>query len=128
MIRLPWRRTGRMVREQHITIELDGRTVPVRIRHHPRARRLILRIDPERDGLAVTLPPQVPADEGLELARRKSKWIVGRLDALPPRIAFADGATVPFLGADHVVRHRPLGRLPVWRENGEINVVLDLLV
>lgn len=122
MIRLPRRRTGRMVREQHVTIELDGRTVPVRIRHHPRARRLILRIDPQRDGLVVTLPPQAPADEGLELARRKGKWIVGRLDALPPRIAFADGASVPFLGTDHVVRHRPLGRRPVWRENGEINV------
>ena len=96
--------------------------MPARIRHHLRARRLILRVDPERDDLVITLPPRAPVAEGLELARRKSKWIVDRLDALPPRIAFADGAIVPFLGTDHVVCHRPLGGCPVWRENGEINV------
>ena len=112
----------RKVREQHDTIELAGRTVPVRIKHHPGARRLILRIDPERDDLIITLPPRTAAAVGLELARRKSKWIIGRLEALPPRIAFADGATLPFLGFDHIVRHHPLGRHPVWRENGKINV------
>ena len=105
-----------------LVLDLAGRAVPLRIRHTARARRLILRIDGERDGVVVTLPRHVPIKEGLDLARSKAVWIVRELARLAPRIPFAAGAVVPVLGVDHRVRFDSAGRTPVQREEAEIVV------
>ena len=104
------------------TLDLAGFDVPLRVVRNRRARRIVLSIDPERAGAVVTLPRGVPAKEGIALAREQAGWIIGRLKELPPRVAFADGAVVPLLGEDHVVRHRPESRRGVWREGPVINV------
>jgi len=103
-----------------LILDLAGRAVPLRILRNARARRLILRIDGERDGVVVTLPLHVPVEEGQDLARKKAAWIVRQLNRLAPRIPFADGAVVPVLGVDHRVRFDPAGRKPVHRGGGEI--------
>ena len=105
-----------------LAVELGGRTVPIRIRRNPRARRLILRLDPDADGALVTLPPGAGVERALDLVRGKADWIVGRLDALPPRTPFADGGRVPFLGRQYRVRHRPGGARPVRVQETEIQV------
>jgi hypothetical protein len=104
------------------SLDVGGRAVPLRFRRNARARRLILRIDGERDGVVVTLPRHVPAEEGLDLAQSKAAWIVRQLDRLPPRVPFADGAVVPVLGVDHRVRHDASARRPVSSGGGEIVV------
>lgn len=103
-------------------VVLEGRKVPVRLRRSRRARRLVLRVDAEREGIVVTLPLRVPLAEGMAFVRRKADWVLDRLNALPPRVPFVDGALVPFLGREHRVRHRPEVRRGVWREDGCIHV------
>lgn len=110
------------IREQRTILELDGREVQLCIRHHPRACRMTLRVDPVGGGAVVTLPVSTPADEGMAMVRRKAGWLVSRLEALPPRSVLADGAAVPLLGVDLTVRHRPDGRGVVRRE-GNVLVV-----
>ena len=44
MIRLPWRRSGKRTLAGETTLEIDGRSVPLRIKRDGRARRLTLRI------------------------------------------------------------------------------------
>ena len=36
-------------------VDLDGRTVPLRVTRHPRARRYILRVTTEGDALRLTM-------------------------------------------------------------------------
>ncbi len=86
------------------------------------ARRIILRIDAANDGVVVTLPKRAAERDGLELVKSKAGWISKRLESLPPRVGFVDGARIPYLGVDHRVRHRPDMRGVVWLENGEIHV------
>ena len=110
---------------QETSLEFDGRRVPVTLRRHPRARRIILRIDGRGeggDGVAVTLPRGASAAEGLALVREKADWVLERLSELGPRVAFADGAVVPLGGADYLIRHVPGQRGAVRREGGEILV------
>lgn len=104
------------------TLALADREVPLRVRRHPRARSIILRIDNHDGGVTLVLPRRVSLDEGLRFAAGKQAWIARRLAALPPRTAFADGATVPLLGVPHTIRHRPEGRGGVRREGGELHV------
>ena len=40
--------------------------------------------------------------------------------AVPTRIPFEDGQTIPVLGRDHVIRHLPGARRGVWRAEGAI--------
>jgi predicted metal-dependent hydrolase len=101
---------------------IDGCRVPVTLRVRPRARNLVLRLDARTGGAVVTLPPGVPPEDGFALARRRGAWILERLVALPQRVPFAEGAVIPYLGADHRVRHLEGTRGAVWRANGEIHV------
>ncbi len=109
-------------KDVRFSLDVEGRAVPLRVRRNARARRLVLRIDGATNGAVVTLPPGVPVEDGFEMARQRISWIARRLAALPARMAFADGARVPFLGVEHPIRHRPGCRGTAWREDGEIHV------
>ncbi|OHC74966.1 MAG: hypothetical protein A3G18_01430 [Rhodospirillales bacterium RIFCSPLOWO2_12_FULL_58_28] len=107
---------------QAFSIDLGGRVVALRLRRNPRARRLILRIDADSGGVVVTLPKRASAEEGMALVRRKAAWIADRLDVLPKRVPFADGAVVPLLGDERLIIHRPDGRFSVGDGDGGIVV------
>ena len=105
---------------QH-TIQIDGEAVPLTVRRHPQARRLILRINESGDGAVVTIPTYARVRDGVEMAERKAVWIKHQLSKRQNDIAFADGVQVPYLGELHTVRHDPSGR-GVRVEAGEIIV------
>jgi predicted metal-dependent hydrolase len=104
---------------------LEGRAVPLLVRRSRRARRITLRIDQRRDAVTLVLPWRGSEAEGVRFAASKTHWLLARLDELPPKVAFRDGATVPLRGIEHVIRHRPDTRGGVWLEDGEIHVAGD---
>lgn len=122
MIRLPWRRSGKRTLAGETTLEIDGRSVPLRIKRDGRARRLTLRIDTMSDAAVVTLPPWVPVREGMDLAIGEASWILAKLDARPVRVAFVDGAAIPILGMPHRIVHRPDRSGGAWIEDGIVSV------
>ncbi len=75
----------------------------MRLRRSRRARRVRLRVDVRR-GVELVLPARASRGEALAFAQGKARWIRARLDALPARVAFVDGARVPLLGVPHIVR------------------------
>ncbi len=108
-----------------VTLAQGGRAVPLRVRRNARARRVVLRVDAARDEAILTLPARVPLDEGLRFVRERGEWLMARLDRLPARVPFADGATVPLMGVPHRIRHvaaRAKGQGVVRLEAGEILV------
>ena len=109
-------------RQHTVVLDLDDRAVLLTVRRHPRARRIILRLAAEGDGAVVTIPERASFDEGVTLARNHAGWIARRLAAIPPRVAFEDGAVLPFLGQDHRLRHHARTFPAVRREGGEIIV------
>ncbi|MSO84438.1 MAG: M48 family peptidase [Rhodospirillales bacterium] len=104
-----------------VNIEASGRAVPLRVRRHRRARRIVLRIDGARDEAVLTLPWRVSLREGLAFAHERRDWLQARLAGLPPRIPFGPGAILPLGGIPHVIRHVP-ERGVIRIEAGEIRV------
>jgi predicted metal-dependent hydrolase len=104
---------------------LEGRAVPLLVRRSRRARRITLRIDQRRDAVTLVLPWRGSEAEGMRFAASKTRWLLARLDELPPKVAFRDGAEVPFRGVEHTIRHRPDARGGVWLERGEIHIAGD---
>jgi predicted metal-dependent hydrolase len=84
-------------------------------------RRIILRIDQDTDGVVLTMPKWARQSDAMALLAERADWVLARIDALPARIRFADGAAVPYFDAPHTIRHAPGGR-GVVLEGGEIRV------
>jgi predicted metal-dependent hydrolase len=101
--------------------------VPVRVRVSRRARRLALKIDAVGDAVELVLPPRTSLPRALNFLKSNRDWLESRLAALPPRITFADGETVPILGIPHRIRHVARSREhgPVWMDGREIRVSGD---
>jgi len=101
--------------------------VPVRVRVSRRARRLALKIDAIGDAVELVLPPRTSLPRALNFLKSNRDWVERRLAALPPRVVFADGETVPVLGVPHRIRHVARAREhgPVWIAGGEIRVSGD---
>lgn len=104
------------------TIELGGREVALVVRRSARARRLALRIPGHDDSVELVLPSRVAEADGLAFLRSRAGWVIERLDRLPPRVPFADGAVLPLGGAPHVLRHLGGRGAPVRVEGREIIV------
>ncbi|MDQ3144750.1 MAG: M48 family metallopeptidase, partial [Pseudomonadota bacterium] len=79
-------------------LALDGLPWPVEIRPHPRARRLLLRLDEARQILRLTVPRRVSRRYALDWARGQAPWVEAQLASISAPEPFAPGASIPFDG------------------------------
>jgi predicted metal-dependent hydrolase len=78
--------------------------VPVHVRVSRRAQRLALKIDAVGDAVELVLPPRTSLPQALNFLKTNRAWVESRLAALPPRVTFEDGKSVPVLGEPHRIR------------------------
>ena len=88
---------------------------------NPRARRLTLRVEPKNGSIVLVRPKRFNEAALGAFVVGRVDWMLKQLQALPPHVLFADATTLPYLGADHVIRWNAKAR-GVHRENGEIIV------
>jgi predicted metal-dependent hydrolase len=89
-----------------MVVPAEGGEVPILTRRDRRARRMTLRIDAANDRAVLVLPTWVPMSEGLRFVRAKARWMKEKLDSLPPRERFEDGACLTLFGAPVTIVHR----------------------
>lgn len=104
------------------SFELDGQTIPIALKWHARAKRLILKLDPKGHGVIVTLPEGVHKRDGLKMVEKNKVWIANQLAKHPAPTAFQDGEDLMFKGQPYTLKHMPDARGTVWIEEGFINV------
>jgi len=105
-----------------LSIEIDGRVVPVQLRRSPQARSMSIRLDPQGETVRLVLPDFVSAAQGMAFVCSKADWLRQRLEAQPAARPFEDGGSIPFRGIDHRLYHCPEARRGVWLEDGGIHV------
>ncbi|QKV19787.1 M48 family metallopeptidase [Oricola thermophila] len=103
--RRPTTRPGAGVR--HLTHEVAGRTLPLRVAENPRAKRLTLRIKPGNKGLAVTTPVGISMLEVERFLHRNRDWLEERLEKIPDRPQVRPGIKIPIRGVNHEIVHEP---------------------
>ncbi|MBM3629460.1 MAG: M48 family metallopeptidase [Alphaproteobacteria bacterium] len=99
-----------------VALEGAGEEVVLRVKRHPRARRISLRADPRDGAVVLVLPARAGLDAGLAFARSQQAWIRARLAAAPRPIAFAHGTRLELLGEGIEIFHDPALRGPARRE------------
>jgi predicted metal-dependent hydrolase len=80
-------------------IELPGiGGAGVRLRRHPRARRLTLRVSHVDGAATLTLPPWVGLAEARRFVAERAGWLCARRADLPARVPVGPGAVLPLGG------------------------------
>jgi predicted metal-dependent hydrolase len=111
------RRTSLVHRE---LLKIDGRPIDVTVRFNPRARRLIVKVNPTTGEVTVVAPSQRALDGALDFARGEKAWIAAKLAEVPRPVVLAPGARVPWQGREHAIRQGSDGPAPVWIEQGDV--------
>ncbi|MBN9588637.1 MAG: hypothetical protein BGN85_07295 [Alphaproteobacteria bacterium 64-11] len=101
-------------------LKIDGRMLEVKVRLNPRARRMIVKVNPATGEVSVTAPTRRGLNSALDFARREHDWIARQLAIVPGPVALEAGAHFPFRGEMHVIRTAAKGPAPVWRGGGAI--------
>ena len=105
---------------RHELLKIDGRLLEVRVRLNPRARRMIVKVNPATGEVSVTAPSRRGLAHALDFARGEKEWIAGQLAKAPGPVALTTGATIPFRGKPHAICAATKGPAPVWVADGTI--------
>lgn len=90
-------------------IRIGDPEIEIRLRRHPRARRMVLRLG-QGAGPTLTLPPSVSLIRARAFALDQEGWLRSRLAAAPGRIAVRAGLDLPFRGGAVTLVAAPGGR------------------
>jgi predicted metal-dependent hydrolase len=101
-------------------LKIDGRLLEVRVRLNPRARRMIVKVNPATGEVSVTAPTRRGLSAALDFARGEHDWIAGQLAKAPGPVHLSIGASFPFQGRMHEIAAAARGLAPVWADNGMI--------
>ena len=104
-------------RSHEETMKIGGKSVSVKVRLNPRARRLIVKVHPSTGEVAVVAPSERSVTRALDFARAEESWIAGRLAKVPQQIYFEPGSTILFKGESYVIRMAQDERGGVWIDN-----------
>ena len=103
-------------------IKIGTRLIRYTIRRSNRARRLSMRVLPEK-GLEVVLPRGFSLREATDFVRRNQRWVLRALDRpyrpVVPVVDLTDGASLPFLGETLILSIEP--------ERSRVRLDLDTL-
>ncbi|MEA3539348.1 MAG: SprT family zinc-dependent metalloprotease [Pseudomonadota bacterium] len=76
-------------------LDVDGRTVPLRVRVSPRARRMTLRADAALGCIGLTLPSGVSHRRAAAFLETQKPWIAACTGKWPAPRPFAPGVSIP---------------------------------
>ena len=79
---------------RHELLRIDGRMLEVRVRLNPRARRMIVKVNPATGEISVTAPSRRGLAHALDFARGEKDWIAGQLAKAPGPVALVPGAVI----------------------------------
>ena len=90
-----------------LAVRIGERDLPLAIRRHPRARRLIMRLAADGSEVRVTLPRWGRTEDALVFARARLAWLEAQLAALPQGQAPRPGGTVRYRGDELAIDWHP---------------------
>ncbi len=99
----------------------DTERLPVLFTRRRRARRMVIRYQPLKHVVSVTLPLKASIRQGLHFVEDKRRWIAAQVSERARHVPFADGQQIPLSGRMHTLCHAG-GRGVVRVEEGVILV------
>ncbi len=86
-------------------IELGETHLPIQIKKHRTARKLIVRYQPLTKSITLTLPQRVSIKQGLHFVNEKREWILRQMSEHLAPSPFCDGQIISVLGKNIRLEH-----------------------
>lgn len=109
------------IARSELALDHPGLPWPIAIRHHPRARRLRLRLDPDKRLLLLTCPPRASRKAALDWAVGQCAWVEAELAKLPAENPLEPGHEIPVEGVDTLLDWVPDHPRMVRHEDGRLS-------
>ncbi len=93
-------------------LKIDGRMLEVKVRLNPRARRMIVKVNPATGEISVTAASRRGLAHALDFARLQQDWIKGQLAKVPGTVPLGASATIPLQGVPHPIQAAARGPAP----------------
>ncbi|MBY6015076.1 M48 family metallopeptidase [Qipengyuania gaetbuli] len=87
-------------------ITIAGRSLPIEIKRHPRARRLTLRLAPDGSAVRITLPRWCASKEAIAFAHARAAWLEAQLAKVPEAHDPVASGTLPYRGEEIAINWR----------------------
>jgi len=100
---------------QEPTVEVNGVALPIAIKRHPTAKRVVLRIAPDGSEARVTLPRWGRTADALEFANSRADWLARQIESLPRATAPVAGGSLRYCGRELIID---------WQRGAKRNPVL----
>jgi predicted metal-dependent hydrolase len=89
----------------HLDVRHEGGSFQVTLRRRASARRMTLRVSSATREIVLTIPEHADLAAAARFADGHGAWIAARLARVPERVAFVQGAVIPFRGVPHRIVH-----------------------
>jgi predicted metal-dependent hydrolase len=100
-------------------IELAGRTLPIELNRHARARRLTLRLAPDGSAVRITLPRWCRSQDAIAFAEVRKVWLETQLAKVPAPVDPLARGTLWFRGQELAIDwHEDAPRQPALSASG----------
>ncbi|AKH43970.1 hypothetical protein FHS61_001284 [Altererythrobacter atlanticus] len=104
---------------QDPSVTIGSRELPIAIRRHPRARRLVMRLAPDGSEVRITMPSWGRTRDALAFVSSRREWIERQLGNLPQPAPPVPGGTLLYRGSPLVIDWNPdLPRKPQLHAGG----------
>jgi hypothetical protein len=93
-----------MLNMEH-TIEINNQQLPIIIKKHRTSRRMILRYQPKKNCISLTLPRYTSIKAGLIFVHEKAVWLTNQIANNLTKNVFADGSVFSILGEQITIKY-----------------------
>jgi hypothetical protein len=83
-----------------LAVSVGETTLPVEIRRHPTARRMVMRLADDGASVRVTLPRWGHTADALDFAHSRREWLAAQMAKRPRPCPLAPGGTLPWRGQE----------------------------
>jgi len=90
-------------RDRDFAIDVDGKSLPVKVVENERAKRLTLTIAPAGGCLKVTTPSHVGDNEIEAFVARNRNWAAAKIARMPQMNRLMAGGAVPYRGIENII-------------------------
>lgn len=87
------------------TIEINNQQLPIIIKKHRTSRRMILRYQPKKNCISLTLPRYTSVKAGLIFVHEKAVWLTNQIASNLTKNVFADGSVFSILGEEINIKY-----------------------
>jgi predicted metal-dependent hydrolase len=106
-------------------IDIDGHLITLVIQSHKLAKRLRLRCDPFQKKVFLTHPEGASNKDINAFFDKAHAWLKQQVHTKYSRTEFKTGSTIPILGVNYLIQHRPGLKPNVWLNDAILTVEGD---